>query len=368
LKRIVDTWLNNRRNNKPWEGPLPPPRKSPPRTLGDAMAQAKIKVRSPRSKPTSDKNVQRNRDLPETSSDRKRQTPLTAVIPAGSARFDRAASQEVSNPDGITENSKNSDSLDHTGRHGKTMGLGRLSKQPNLKYNPTPGLIALFARIGTRHRNPKPVGTTPPPSTRRSYVEVLRTGMANNGAPFRAGAGQRGYPNGGPRGSGQADAFARGGFQRGYPAQGGGGFYGGRGGGRWQENRDRGYGGHYRHQQSFNGHRTQHEAPRQNPTAPSNGSQIPVGGGEVRAAQIPNPPGAQQGDVSATNQLGGIGGSQPSVGPQLAMMDISSLPVEAVALLQQMVATIANKGSASEVIHQVETAKKKEKETAQKES
>jgi hypothetical protein len=42
-KQIVDTWITNRRKNgKPWTGPLPPPRNSPLRTLGDAMAKARV--------------------------------------------------------------------------------------------------------------------------------------------------------------------------------------------------------------------------------------------------------------------------------------------------------------------------------------
>jgi hypothetical protein len=42
-KKVVDLWVANRRNKaKLWRGPLPPPRQSPLRTLGDAMAKAKI--------------------------------------------------------------------------------------------------------------------------------------------------------------------------------------------------------------------------------------------------------------------------------------------------------------------------------------
>jgi hypothetical protein len=42
-QQIVDTWISNRRKNgKSWSGPLPPPCNSPLRTLGDAMAKAKV--------------------------------------------------------------------------------------------------------------------------------------------------------------------------------------------------------------------------------------------------------------------------------------------------------------------------------------
>jgi hypothetical protein len=42
-KQIVQLWIANRQSKaKPWCGPLPSPGKSPLRTLGDAMANAKI--------------------------------------------------------------------------------------------------------------------------------------------------------------------------------------------------------------------------------------------------------------------------------------------------------------------------------------
>jgi hypothetical protein len=45
-KKVIDVWVNNQRNKcRPWCGPLPPPRQSPLRTLGDALANAKIEKR-----------------------------------------------------------------------------------------------------------------------------------------------------------------------------------------------------------------------------------------------------------------------------------------------------------------------------------
>jgi hypothetical protein len=42
-KKVIDMWVNNRRSKgQPWSGPLPPPRQSPLRALGDALANAKI--------------------------------------------------------------------------------------------------------------------------------------------------------------------------------------------------------------------------------------------------------------------------------------------------------------------------------------
>jgi hypothetical protein len=43
-KKVVELWISNRQNKaEPWTGPLPTPRKSPPRTLGDALANPKFK-------------------------------------------------------------------------------------------------------------------------------------------------------------------------------------------------------------------------------------------------------------------------------------------------------------------------------------
>jgi hypothetical protein len=42
VKKVIDVWMHNRWNmGRPWSGPLPPPRQSPLRTLGDALANSK---------------------------------------------------------------------------------------------------------------------------------------------------------------------------------------------------------------------------------------------------------------------------------------------------------------------------------------
>lgn len=40
--KIVSTLVQRKLKGQPWKGPLPPPRVSPPRTLGDAIAVAKV--------------------------------------------------------------------------------------------------------------------------------------------------------------------------------------------------------------------------------------------------------------------------------------------------------------------------------------
>jgi hypothetical protein len=54
-KKVIDVWVNNRRNKgHPWCGPLPPLHQSPLRTLGDALVNAKIKERRCSSSSVSD--------------------------------------------------------------------------------------------------------------------------------------------------------------------------------------------------------------------------------------------------------------------------------------------------------------------------
>jgi hypothetical protein len=46
-KKIVEVWVQNQKNKvKPWVGPLPSPRRSLLRTLGDVLANAKYVDRS----------------------------------------------------------------------------------------------------------------------------------------------------------------------------------------------------------------------------------------------------------------------------------------------------------------------------------
>jgi len=45
-KSIVSKLIQTKTVVSPWKGPLPPPRISPPRTLGDAIAKAAILIRS----------------------------------------------------------------------------------------------------------------------------------------------------------------------------------------------------------------------------------------------------------------------------------------------------------------------------------
>jgi hypothetical protein len=112
------------------------------------------------------------------------------------------------------------------------------------RYMPTPGLIALFNKIGPQNPNPNHPKLLPQCS-RRSYNDVVGSNIKQGGAPAnnnRPGFVPRSYHPGAPQGAGQAEAFC-GGFNRPYQGY-GGGVYGRKGGVNRFQHLGRGYGGH----------------------------------------------------------------------------------------------------------------------------
>jgi hypothetical protein len=79
-KQIVDAWVFNRRKQgNPWRGPLRPPRQSPPRTLGDAMAKAKFVDHRKAMSMSSRHDTHRVPTLSDRSSIRQRHEPAPVV-------------------------------------------------------------------------------------------------------------------------------------------------------------------------------------------------------------------------------------------------------------------------------------------------
>jgi hypothetical protein len=78
-KKVIDIWVGNQRNRgRPWSGPLPPPCKSPLRTFGDALANARIVSRS-HGKSISPMDHRYGTSKPLSSSVSPRHLPLTTV-------------------------------------------------------------------------------------------------------------------------------------------------------------------------------------------------------------------------------------------------------------------------------------------------
>jgi hypothetical protein len=82
-KQIIDAWVRNRWNDgKPWIGPVPPPRKSPLRTLGDAIATTKVENHQKLLSLNAMKDHHRGSHLPESSSAQKWHMPSPIVTSA----------------------------------------------------------------------------------------------------------------------------------------------------------------------------------------------------------------------------------------------------------------------------------------------
>jgi hypothetical protein len=93
-KQIVDTWIINRWNRgKSWTDPLPPPRTSPLRTLGYAIAKAKVLKGQNSGSLTTKHDRHRGLGLSESSSARSRHMPSpVGTSDKTSSRLDQMAS------------------------------------------------------------------------------------------------------------------------------------------------------------------------------------------------------------------------------------------------------------------------------------
>jgi hypothetical protein len=117
----------------------------------------------------------------------------TTVQPSGHATAQVNSNSKSSKTGEILGGINAFDSPAQEGRHALSMGPNQMSTQPIKGYRPTPGLVRLFARTGTTQRSPKLIHQTEPPSLRRSYADILRTGMEGNGAPTQGNGMGTGY-------------------------------------------------------------------------------------------------------------------------------------------------------------------------------
>jgi hypothetical protein len=212
--KIVEVWVENRRKKgAPWKGPLPEPRISPSRTLGDVLTVA-MQNRSHTGKITTLTFHGSNQEQSSESSDRSWRKPsLTGNKGRLKLRCDLASITDFPILNSISKPSPESHRASSTGRD-------RHEKQPNMRFNPAKGLVKLFSRMGRRHKNPSAANTKPP---KLLYAEVLRTTMDNRGNTSldnRPGMAHRGHGVGGNR-VGQVGTFGRPPFHRQFVARGG---------------------------------------------------------------------------------------------------------------------------------------------------
>ena len=160
-----------------WQGPLPEPRVSPPRTLGDLIEKAirrdiglrggSRSIRSPRppsgSVPAKPENFSNSFESPEEIPD-----PVFLPLPRSATKVVATAflaEVECARP--------------RVGKEADQWGNG-LDDQvligPGKFFRPTKGLCALFSRTGTKRvaKVSKKKKTAPPRSTKPSYAEVVR--------------------------------------------------------------------------------------------------------------------------------------------------------------------------------------------------
>jgi hypothetical protein len=189
-KRIIEDLAADEKGG-PWRGPLPPPRRSPRRTIGDAIAAAKVcsKTRSIHlSHSLSPNSAQPSRFHRISLAVNLGPTPRFKVNGSGRRLGDQALSaQVVSN---LNSNTKSSASFKHQG------GLGRvplrLCLSSSMLYRPTPGLVALFARTGTTIRNPRAPHITSRTNATFSFIDATSSmNMDNDNANHQHGGG---YP------------------------------------------------------------------------------------------------------------------------------------------------------------------------------
>jgi hypothetical protein len=111
-KKLIYTWVRNRRDKvKPWQGPLPPPRVLPPRTIGDALAATTIQVR-PTLRPNFLMQRSGSRSTTTTTGSQKKPASVSAI----NKRDPKLKSPAIT---GIQNSYSN---LDSKGRHANHMG------------------------------------------------------------------------------------------------------------------------------------------------------------------------------------------------------------------------------------------------------
>lgn len=247
-KRIVDAMVDKKCSDKnkalPWQGPIPPPRSSPPMTFGAALDKANVSpvhlVRS-----GSCRRVRACDSSNMHSNPPEGQCPFSVTTSSSTAR-----SSTVTMRDPISKFRARYEDNSNDGRSGALMAQQSTISPPimflssHIPYRPTQGLAALFANAGTRIANPRAPYFTPSHSSMHTYAAAAKFAMENNSANNFQRGGSANH-NMGRGNGGQAGMIGRGFNQQPFhPGYGGGYPFGGRGGGHHNP-RGNGRGGHH---------------------------------------------------------------------------------------------------------------------------
>ena len=186
-RSVISSLVHRKLVGTPWHGPLPSPRVSPPRTLGDFFAKATYQYRSAKTpassgsvsgrSPSTSRPARTPVRSPASSGSRSPSTSRSARTPArsGSAGADPGSKKfENSNPRNLDSIFPPLDPAELpvvvtsacvTGeRHELRESPNLISIGPGKFFRPTPGLCSLFARTRTRkpqRQPPKHTATSP---------------------------------------------------------------------------------------------------------------------------------------------------------------------------------------------------------------
>ncbi|CAN6371606.1 unnamed protein product [Urochloa humidicola] len=175
-KRIVSAMVENKLKGRPWQGPLPPPRVSPPRTLGDALGSAMAR----KNRNSYRRSMASTGLSPATSGDARRSGDVGGVGLDSNEWSMLAVSEAKSQENSIA----NSILKSPTGRQlmDSSVPIQNLNSNktwsranqvligPGMWFRPTPVLVALFSRTGTGKRRSSrekqnPIASPAPPTS-----------------------------------------------------------------------------------------------------------------------------------------------------------------------------------------------------------
>lgn len=159
--------VQRRRAGRPWQGPLPPPRVSPVRTLGDELNKA---IRSKKLSPWRGETAKGL--SPVIAGDAQKQVNRQEADAANvqNSKFVNRPhvfpETDAASKDGSLGDLKSPSSTTGVGPPGKVLiGLGRW-------FRPTPGLVALFSRTGTSEKPGSTGGSI------EKQITILRRGRS----------------------------------------------------------------------------------------------------------------------------------------------------------------------------------------------
>ena len=171
-KKVIDAMVHHRKVQRPWRGPLPAPRVSPPRTFGDVLASAKV-CRNSSPSPC----FTRIHDSSSSFSSPAMSPPAPEMVqPSRSVTGGDLGRNSGSSTVSISGQGSNSKSVLPLGLSA-SKGLKRMWLRPSVPYRPTTGLAALFSRTGTRTSNPRAPHSAASRRYAISYATVARVAM-----------------------------------------------------------------------------------------------------------------------------------------------------------------------------------------------